>query len=96
MGGLIAYAACGPCEKAHAEDNHSCSPDNCIGYYWEVAIPGDCKNTSGDECREDGVTNVVIKQKRCKEELIGKDCTHPYIIGAPKDTKEIADCYIVS
>ncbi len=86
----------GPCTKAHDVDNHTCSPNNCLqGNYWTTAVPGKCEDSNEDECREDGITIVVIRKKKCKEKWIGTECIHSTWHGAEnRQNIQIADCYM--
>lgn len=83
--------ACYPCVNAHEHDDHICSPDNCIGYYWTVPYPGKCRGGGATGCNEDGTTNVTVHKRKCYEEVFGTDCYNRGGYGSREE--EVSDCY---
>ena len=97
-------AACtnnGPCVAAHSEmpsgPHFTHSHDKPCGVFWTTAVPGRCDDTPGntDNCRADGVTNVIIEKKQCYDALFDGLWCVMYINVFDTDTVQMNTCYII-
>ncbi len=85
----------GPCWNAYSDDTQSCfgrQQGDCSGTHWETAVPGKCKNYTGQStCHEDGITVITIHEVLCAWNPSLGRCEASYT--ANSQNVQIGNCY---